>query len=834
MSRSIERLKESLACTKSLELRRSQASIAPVSMDEARLREILKTHMEEYSARCDKDFSQAVARLEMTFLEEIRDMRETFKSQTEMLKIEVAQLSTRVMRDSDIKSLDERQQVVHREVQKALSVLPLVTCCDCTWMNKDTADSFYSLASLGLNEQVKPADMRQVARVCAMIGRAAGPCEQLAGFIASIQQHMEVNPDHGVRLIDRIEQLWMLLRNQPEAKSILQSVLLLADSEILEEATALLLCYAHLDNACLAEFSNTILHFLTESTSSRDEWLQALLGILTPWPKGHLEQIKALLQTIAKRSFDSTSLLFVNFVQRYLSCDISLLLTFIIRVNALLHNPEVVPELHNFLQIVVEHTKKIQDSKEGLEQTLLALRLVQSTSTSTELGKFAHMFNLLQHDNQFKTANLLMEIFAEFKDEEALIALSLGALDWLQTRENTAIKEALVEALQIQFRSSEENAKETGELLANLEDLKYGYMLEQQFPRILGCLPLDQTLLLAVPLIPLAKALGPALSPLLESLLDLLETSLSPLELGASLSLLLRTQEAFTLFSRLTKLSNVKLVSSILNCAQMHQEDKTTLSACAELSTLLYFFERDHVSPIEIEAFLYQKPGELIQLVQFCLPLVQNPANCMINLVSELFNGLNSKIRLEKLLYIAYLALDMLPKASSARIEELGRLFLAVSSDDSVERLEVGLIPQDKLEKLVTSQVKLTIEALEHTSQGLVQVTDSFMRFYDFQADIWGSNIPFKGKIQANSTSSWVILENSLVFCSGGEYSVGRFSQQVTSFAGIKPVNCAGNKAYLLGCQGQVKQLPRMDIARYFHGVIEVESRVYVFGGCRN
>lgn len=90
----------------------------------------------------------------------------------------------------------------------------------------------------------------------------------------------------------------------------------------------------------------------------------------------------------------------------------------------------------------------------------------------------------------------------------------------------------------------------------------------------------------------------------------------------------------------------------------------------------------------------------------------------------------------------------------------------------------------------------------------IVEVTSGFLRF--FHHSTWGPRIPLNALIISDDSSSWTVLEDGRVFCSGGN--------------SIKA-------AYLLGRDGAVESLPPMLSARSLHGVIQVID-VYVFGGC--
>ena len=99
----------------------------------------------------------------------------------------------------------------------------------------------------------------------------------------------------------------------------------------------------------------------------------------------------------------------------------------------------------------------------------------------------------------------------------------------------------------------------------------------------------------------------------------------------------------------------------------------------------------------------------------------------------------------------------------------------------------------------------------------LVQVSPTFLRFFHpcYQ---WTPQVPLRSRISVDEESSWVLLEDGRLFCSGG----GEMSGELQDGLGV---------AYLLGRDGATDELPHMLSARYYHGVIGSGNFVYVFGG---
>jgi len=94
----------------------------------------------------------------------------------------------------------------------------------------------------------------------------------------------------------------------------------------------------------------------------------------------------------------------------------------------------------------------------------------------------------------------------------------------------------------------------------------------------------------------------------------------------------------------------------------------------------------------------------------------------------------------------------------------------------------------------------------------LVDVTNSYIRFFDFQKETWKQKRTLKPHIQADGDSSWVVLEGGSVFiCGGRGWGIGTTT------------------AYVVG-EGCAEQA-RMQAGRYGHGVLAYSNQVYVFGG---
>lgn len=101
----------------------------------------------------------------------------------------------------------------------------------------------------------------------------------------------------------------------------------------------------------------------------------------------------------------------------------------------------------------------------------------------------------------------------------------------------------------------------------------------------------------------------------------------------------------------------------------------------------------------------------------------------------------------------------------------------------------------------------------------LIDITERYIRSFNFQTGTWKQPRPH-AHIQANRLSSWVVLEDGLMFCCGGAGHTG-----YSSHRGLKEV-------YIFAHDGAVKQMTNMRGARGTHGVLAYNKAVYVFGGC--
>ena len=68
-----------------------------------------------------------------------------------------------------------------------------------------------------------------------------------------------------------------------------------------------------------------------------------------------------------------------------------------------------------------------------------------------------------------------------------------------------------------------------------------------------------------------------------------------------------------------------------------------------------------------------------------------------------------------------------------------------------------------------TLSANITREVCEYLADPLlVHVTNTFLRFFNFPTSTWGPQVNLKATIQADASSTWVVLEDGRVFLCGG------------------------------------------------------------------
>ena len=155
-------------------------------------------------------------------------------------------------------------------------------------------------------------------------------------------------------------------------------------------------------------------------------------------------------------------------------------------------------------------------------------------------------------------------------------------------------------------------------------------------------------------------------------------------------------------------------------------------------------------------------------------------------------------------------------------MEEVCRL-LAAQSPLPVLRLEgpVSVPASSQIVEIAKSKSPALshIPPIDSQVSKLVHVTETRLHFFDCETTKW-AQVALLTPIQVDIYSSWVVLEDGRVFCSGG-------SKDQTG--GLK-------QAYVLGQEGRVQILPPMLSARKQHGVIEVSINysIYIIGGSKS
>ena len=429
---------------------------------------------------------------------------------------------------ASMKELQDRLHEVSREAAKKVSeVIPLVSRLDRDWLDAKAVESFFGLASLGINEDLDPACMRQVARVCVQVARAAGPCPDIAAFADQVHRRLKANPEVGLRLVNQVEEVYISLRDQPTAKHSLQSLLRFADSDLLDDVLTLLQRLQGLkDQRIRTQFGDGLMKVLSTESG---EWREALLGFPMDWVKKYAGEMQAILQTVADRGFDPAALKLVQLLQKCQSVNPAVLLSFVIRT---------LPLLSESALLFTEVSKRVKEARgiKMLERVFSTLRMVKTSSDSEAIARVTKILSLLQPEQTlYNAAGALVDGFAHFRDEQKLTDLVNNFLEWLQSREATTFAEWLLP----RTCGSEDLAVQTGALLAELAKFN-GREIEKSLPAVLSRLPPVKQLSLALLITRNAQAFGTRLTAFLNSCEGILKETAAPEEVSDRICELLK------------------------------------------------------------------------------------------------------------------------------------------------------------------------------------------------------------------------------------------------------------------------------------------------------
>ena len=101
----------------------------------------------------------------------------------------------------------------------------------------------------------------------------------------------------------------------------------------------------------------------------------------------------------------------------------------------------------------------------------------------------------------------------------------------------------------------------------------------------------------------------------------------------------------------------------------------------------------------------------------------------------------------------------------------------------------------------------------------LASVTEDSLCFFNFVTNAWRERVALEEKIQVCWNSTWVVLADGSILCCGG------YDGQA-----LQVWRCV----YILSGSGSVQRRADMSVPRFAHGVVAMEQRVYVFGGCKS
>ena len=251
-----------------------------------------------------------------------------------------------------------------------------------------------------------------------------------------------------------------------------------------------------------------------------------------------------------------------------------------------------------------------------------------------------------------------------------------------------------------------------------------------------------------------------------------------------SLTLLLEKPQADQLLWKLSTLTNIELVGSLLTTARLLQ-DATVLQNCTELSELLVYAPVEvAVAPAEVVAEIPDisrvAATNTAKLVQDCLDLLREERKLMG--LCDLLLTEAARRPDEKFLYwIPVMSLELVKeKAEAEQVQGLAQL-LVTSRDPQMTQIVRELKDnfgrfRDRLVTGLRAGNVLSVDALKElifVSRELVHVTASTIRFFDSETNAWGQTVILQQQIVANDNSRWLILKDDSIFSCGGEVYSG-------------------------------------------------------------
>ena len=307
------------------------------------------------------------------------------------------------------------REVVRAEIRRALNIVPLVTFADSEWLDRESVESFFGLASLGLNEEVREEDMRQIARTCSLLVRMAAPCQYIADFVNILTRRLRGNPQQVISLTQQLEQARQLLQKVSDPKPILQRLLSLAASGALDDALTLFLRLG------LRLDLTSVLDYLAEDSVDCAKWRAVLLVLSTEWR----QDICELFRLLADRKFDGAALALAQLPLAYSSPCPSHVLAFAELALRLLQAQTTALSMGRLLLLLPK-------DRTSLDQALIVLQLVRNDSTPQELRQIEQLLEGCgSSQSLFEATRLLVEGFTDKFQDKKLRVIVFAAIDWL-------------------------------------------------------------------------------------------------------------------------------------------------------------------------------------------------------------------------------------------------------------------------------------------------------------------------------------------------------------------------------------------------------------------
>jgi hypothetical protein len=166
---------------------------------------------------------------------------------------------------------------------------------------------------------------------------------------------------------------------------------------------------------------------------------------------------------------------------------------------------------------------------------------------------------------------------------------------------------------------------------------------------------------------------------------------------------------------------------------------------------------------------------ELIALIAGCLGLAESSLSELVGILLAVVETQPGQMGLLRLLPVLVMNL-LRSKVSLETVSKLGVELLVCMEEidkrkvvERVLRVDYEQVGSQLVEILSKQYLFTNLEKLLWRFSHIAQVTKTFLQWFDIESECWGEQHALLGAMQADSYSSWVVLDDTSVFCSGGE-----------------------------------------------------------------